>query len=134
MIARIDQQLSNSNRLMARFNFQNIHELQPVNLFARTTIIPGYGREQGATRFVTGGLSDMHTFTPNFLGEFRAGFNRWKLDYLQQDHGDDVAGRVGLTGLSRKPIDFGFPLLNMGAYTRTLIGHEPASGGPLRYL
>lgn len=120
LIARVDQQLTRSNRLMVRFNFQNIHELQPVNLFSRTTIIPGYGREQGATRFVTAGVSDTHTFTPNFLGEFRAGFNRWKLDYLQQDHADDVAGRVGLTGLSRKEIDFGFPLLNMGGVYENL--------------
>lgn len=120
VIARVDQQITNSNRLLGRFNFQNIHELQPVNLFSRTTIIPGYGREQGATRFITLGVSDTHTFTPNVLGEFRVGFNRWKLDYLQQDHADDVAGRVGLTGLSRKPIDFGFPLLSMGGVYENL--------------
>ncbi len=120
LIARIDQQMSSKNRLMGRFNFQNIHELQPVNTFSRTTIIPGYGREQEATRFLTGGVTDTHTFTTNLLGEFRAGFNRWKLDYLQQDRADDVAGRVGLTGLSRKPIDFGFPLLNMGGVYENL--------------
>ncbi len=120
VIARIDQQISDSNRVLARFNFQNIHELQPVNLFSRTTIIPGFGREQGATRFVTVGISDTHTFTSNLLGEFRLGFNRWKLDYLQQDRDDDVAGRIGLTGLSRKPIDFGFPLVNMGGVYENL--------------
>ncbi|MCA1585192.1 MAG: TonB-dependent receptor [Acidobacteria bacterium] len=120
VIARVDQQLSTSNRLLVRYNFQNIHELQPVNLFARTTIIPGYGREQGATRFITVGVSDTHTFTTNLLGEFRVGFNRWKLDYLQQDRDDDVAGRLGLTGLSRKSIDFGFPLLNMGGVYENL--------------
>ena len=119
---------------MARFNFQNIHELQPVNLFARTTIIPGYGREQGATRFVTGGLSDMHTFTPNFLGEFRAGFNRWKLDYLQQDHGDDVAGRVGRPACHASRSTW-LPTPEHGGRLREpWIGHEPAPGGPLRYL
>ena len=49
-IARVDRQLSDHNRILGRFNFQNIHELQPVNLFGRTTIIPGYGRTQEATR------------------------------------------------------------------------------------
>jgi hypothetical protein len=120
VIARVDQQLRSNNRLMGRINFQNIHELQPVNTFSRTTIVPGYGREQGATRFVTLGVTDTHTFTNNLLGEFRLGFNRWKLDYLQQDRADDVAGRLGLTGLSRKPIDFGFPLLNMGGVYENL--------------
>jgi hypothetical protein len=120
VIARVDRQLSDSNRILARFNFQNLHELQPVNLFSRTTIIPGYGREQGATRFVTAGVSDTHTFTNNLLGEFRYGFNRWKLDYLQQDRARDVASEVGLTGLSRKEIDFGFPLLSMGGVYENL--------------
>lgn len=120
VIARIDQQLRSNNHLMGRINFQNIHELQPVNTFSRTTIVPGYGREQGSTRFVTLGLTDTHTFTTNLLGEFRFGFNRWKLDYLQQDRADDVAGRFGLTGLSRKPEDFGFPLLNMGGVYENL--------------
>lgn len=120
IIARVDQQLSGSNRLLVRYNFQNIHELQPVNLFSRTTIIPGFGREQGATRFITAGVSDTHTFTPNVLGEFRLGFNRWELDYLQQDHATDVAGQLGLPGLSRKEIDFGFPLLNMGGVYENL--------------
>ena len=87
-IARVDRQLSDNNRMLGRFNFQNIHELQPVNLFGRTTIIPGYGRAQEATRFVTAGFSDTHTFTNDLLGEFRYGFNRWKLDYLQQDSRD----------------------------------------------
>ena len=120
VIARADQLISHSNRLLVRYNFENIHEVQPVNLFARTTAIPGFGRIQGATRFVTAGVADTHTFTNNLLGEFRFGFNRWQLDYLQQDYSDDVAGRLGLTGLSRKPVDFGFPLLNMGGVYENL--------------
>jgi len=120
LIARVDQQLSRRNRLLLRYNFENIHELQPVNLFSRTTAVPGFGREQGATRFITAGAGDTHTFTNNMLGEFRFGFNRWKLDYLQQDHDADVASQIGLTGLSRKPVDFGFPLLNMGGVYENL--------------
>ena len=120
LIARVDQQLTHQNRLLVRYNFENIHELQPVNLFSRTTAVPGFGREQGATRFITAGISDTHTFSNNLLGEFRFGFNRWKLDYLQQDHETDVASQLGLTGLSRKPVDFGFPLLTMGGVYENL--------------
>jgi len=120
LIARVDQTVSHNNRLLVRYNFENIHEVQPVNLFSRTTAIPGFGRLQGATRFITAGVADTHTFTNNLLGEFRFGFNRWKLDYLQQDYTEDVAGRLGLTGLSRKSLDFGFPLLNMGGVYENL--------------
>ncbi|PYR27222.1 MAG: hypothetical protein DMF98_06575 [Acidobacteria bacterium] len=120
VIARVDQQLTHKNRLLVRYNFENIHELQPVNLFGRTTAIPGFGREQGTTRFITAGLGDTHTFSNDLLGEFRFSFNRWALDYLQQDHDTDVASQLGLTGLSRKPVDFGFPLLNLGGVYENL--------------
>ena len=117
IIARVDQQIAANNRALVRVNWQGIYELQPVNIFARTTIVPGYGREQEATRFATVGVSDTHTFTNDLLGEFRLGWNRWKLDYLQQDRADDAASRLGLNGLSRKPEDFGFPLVQMsGVY------------------
>jgi hypothetical protein len=120
LIARVDQQISGSNRALVRLNWQGIYELQPVNTFSRTTIVPGYGREQEATRFATVGVSDTHTFTNALLGEFRVGWNRWKLDYLQQDRADDVAGRLGINGLSRKPEDFGFPLVTMGGVYENL--------------
>lgn len=128
--ARLDHELSQSNRLLMRYNFQNIDALEPVNLFVRTTNVPGFGRRQPATRFQTFGLSDTHTFTPNLLGEFRAGWNRWKLDYAHQDQGDDVAGRLGIPGLSREPIDLGFPLLNMGGVYENLgaAGNLPQKG------
>ena len=120
LIARVDQQITGSNRALVRVNWQGIYELQPVNIFGRTTIVPGYGREQEATRFATIGVSDTHTFTNNLLGEFRVGWNRWKLDYLQQDRADDAAARLGLNGLSRKPEDLGFPLVSMGGVYENL--------------
>lgn len=130
MIARLDHQLTKNNRFLIRYNLQNLNVLEPVNLFVRTTNIPGFGRRQPATRFQTFGVGDTHTFTPALLGEFRAGWNRWKLDYLQQDAGDDVAGRLGITGLSRKEIDLGFPLLNMGGAFDNLgsAGNLPQKG------
>ncbi|MBI4462626.1 MAG: carboxypeptidase regulatory-like domain-containing protein, partial [Acidobacteria bacterium] len=114
VIGKVDHQLTKNDHLFGRYNFQNIHEVQPVNLFVRTTNIPGYGRQQPKTRFQTFGVSDTHTFSPRVIGEFRFGWNRWKLDYLHQDQGDDIAQRLGIQGLSTQPIDLGFPLINMG--------------------
>ena len=45
-----DRQLSDHNRILGRFNFQNIHELQPVNLFAAHDDHPGLRAQQEATR------------------------------------------------------------------------------------
>lgn len=131
LILRIDQNVTQNNRFLVRYNFQNIDALEPVNLFVRTTNIPGFGRRQPATRFQTFGVADTHTFASNLLGEFRFGWNRWKLDYQQQDQGEDVAGRLGISGLSRDPLNFGFPLLNLGgAFDNLGSATNLPQGGP----
>lgn len=64
MIAQIDHQLTKNNRFLVRYNLQNLNVLEPVNLFVRTTNIPGFGRRQLATRFQTFGVGDTHTSRP----------------------------------------------------------------------
>jgi hypothetical protein len=114
---KVDYELTHKDHLFGRYNFQNIQELQPVNIFAKTTNIPGFGRHQDNTRFQTFGVNDTHTFSNTLVGEFRFGWNRWKLAYFQQDQGNDVAGQLGIVGLSTDPNDTGFPLIQMsGVY------------------
>jgi hypothetical protein len=117
LVFKVDYVISSNNHFFGRYNFQNIQELQPVNIFASTTNIPGFGRHQDNTRFQTLGFNDTHTFSPTLVGEFRFGWNRWKLAYFQQDQGNDVASRLGIVGLSTNPVDTGFPLIQMsGVY------------------
>lgn len=114
---KIDYALSSKDHLFGRYNYQNIQEVQPVNIFASTTNIPGFGRHQDNTRFQTLGFNDTHSFSPTLVGEFRFGWNRWKLAYFQQDKGNDVATKLGIVGLSTNPVDTGFPLIQMsGVY------------------
>jgi hypothetical protein len=114
---KIDYALSSKDHLFGRYNYQNIQEVQPVNIFASTTNIPGFGRHQDNTRFQTLGFNDTHSFSPTLVGEFRFGWNRWKLAYFQQDKGNDVATKLGIVGLSTNPVDTGFPLVQMsGVY------------------
>lgn len=114
---KVDYVLTRKDHLFGRYNFQNIQELQPVNVFASTTNIPGFGRHQDNTRFQTLGFNDTHTFSPTFVGEFRFGWNRWKLAYFQQDQGNTIASKLGIVGLSSNPADTGFPLIQMsGVY------------------
>ena len=114
---KIDYALSSKDHLFGRYNYQNIQEVQPVNIFASTTNIPGFGRHQDNTRFQTLGFNDTHSFSPTLVGEFRFGWNRWKLAYFQQDKGNDIASQLGIVGLSTNPVDTGFPLIQMsGVY------------------
>lgn len=114
---KIDYALSSKDHLFGRYNYQNIQEVQPVNIFASTTNIPGFGRHQDNTRFQTLGFNDTHSFSPTLVGEFRFGWNRWKLAYFQQDKGNDIATKLGIVGLSTNPVDTGFPLVQMsGVY------------------
>lgn len=111
---KVDYALTSKDHLFGRYNFQNIQEVQPVNIFAKTTNIPGFGRHQDNTRFQTLGFNDTHSFSPTFVGEFRFGWNRWKLAYFQQDKGNNVDSKLNIIGLSTNPVDTGFPLINMG--------------------
>jgi hypothetical protein len=113
-MARMDYTGFKHDTITGRWNIQNVHDLDPVNLFARTTNIPGYGLNQPATRFQTVGVSDTHTFSPTLVAQIRFGWNRWKLDYHQQDQGSNIAQQLGITGLSTETENLGFPLLNMG--------------------
>jgi hypothetical protein len=113
---KIDYALSSKDHLFGRYNYQNIQEVQPVNIFASTTNIPGFGRHQDNTRFQTLGFNDTHSFSPTLVGEFRFGWNRWKLAYFQQDQGNDIATKLGIVGLSTNPVDTGFPLIQLPGF------------------
>lgn len=130
-IARIDYTGFKHDAIFGRYNIQNIRDLDPVNLFATTTFIPGFGLNQPATRFQDFGVSDTHTFSPTLLAQIRFGWNRWKLDYHQQDQGRPIAQQLGIAGLSTDSQNLGFPLLEMsGEFDNLGSATNLPQGGP----
>jgi outer membrane receptor protein involved in Fe transport len=130
-IARIDYNGFKRDRILGRYNIQNVRDLDPVNPFAKTTDIPGFGLRQPATRFQDFGVSDTHTFSPTMIAQIKFGWNRWKLDYHQQDQGNPIASQLGIGGLSTDPENLGFPLLIMsGEFDNLGSATNLPQGGP----
>jgi len=126
---RIDHKFSDRDTMFGRYNLDNVHSIQPINLFATETQLPGWGREQN-NRFQVLGLSETHVFGPTAVNEFRAAYNRWKLGYLQQDHGSDIGIRLGIGGLSRDPRDMGFPVVRVTGFEPMGSSTNLPQGGP----
>ena len=96
--ARIDHQLSEKDRLFARFSWDNASQFNPSGL-------PGFGAKSSftsTTNFRTRtrniAFSETHIFTPHIVNQIAAGYNR---DYNQIrgfGYGTAEAASLGITG------------------------------------
>ena len=112
---RLDHSLSPSSDLSVRYTFadRNLYDPFSGSGFA---LVPGYGttvprRAQNVM------LGETHVFTPNFINEVRAGYNRVSAGSYQQNIGQDLNGRLGLPELSTNPRDFGLSIISVTGYS-----------------
>ncbi len=75
------------------------------------------------------GLDYTHMFTPTFLAEFRAGYSRGATNERAAFQGQDIAGQLGISGVSNDSELRGFPRITVQDYLP--IGS--ASGQPQKY-
>ena len=113
LYGRVDHYLSPRDSLFARYNFSHDRGLEPFN--DGNTNVPGFGsfvlnRGQNLV------LSETHVFSPATVAEFRFGFNRLRREVLQENIGHDVAGELGIAGVSSDPLFSGFPAVNVGGF------------------
>jgi hypothetical protein len=118
---KVDHRLSGSNSLSGRFNDQRLVNLRdnffPISLTGPPGLPTagfGAGEEHGDTRQIV--ISDIHTFSPTVLNEFRFGFTQINIAIYN-------CGVLGACGVSESwADDLGIPNVNLG-------GPE-TSGGP----
>ena len=113
LYGRIDHYLSPRDALFARYNFSHDRGLEPFN--DGNTNVPGFGsfllnRGQNLV------LSETHVFSPTTVAELRFGFNRLRREVLQENIGNDVAGELGIAGVTSDPLFSGFPAVNVGGF------------------
>jgi hypothetical protein len=96
--ARIDHQLTEKDRVFARFSWDNASQFNPSGL-------PGYGSKSSftsTTNFRTRArniaLSETHIFTPHILNQFAVGFNRDFNTIHALGYGTTAASDIGITG------------------------------------
>lgn len=110
--ARVDHRWGTKDNMFFRFGQTLDHTFLP---FAGGTELPGYG-QRNRDGFLIAGMDWTHTIRHSLLNEFKFGYNRWKLDYVNQDQGQQIAQQLGILGLSTVPSQTGVPNMNVGTY------------------
>src|SRR5579885_1977737 len=106
--ARLNQTLNRNNRLDVNFNLQN-RTAQNTQLYAFNDEVSGRGMS-----FTLGWT---HNFTPRTLNSLRYTFSRNTSETLPYfAYASDVAGTLGIQGVSQEPINDGPPNLSFTNY------------------
>ena len=76
------------------------------------------GLDSTRTNFAqNAGLSGMHSFRPRLIANWRVTWNRTRTESMNGfAYVNDVAGELGITGVSREPINYGVPTVNYTNY------------------
>lgn len=121
---RGDQNFGDKNRLFIRFGHENTPRTSPYTNIA----FPGEGTNGGGNQISTGhtgAISDTHTFSPNLIGEFRAGYTRRVIKLTPLSVGFDIT-TLGLPQYLKAASDDAlFPRFNITDFTS--IGPDRAS-------
>jgi hypothetical protein len=96
---KVDHSLATSNRFFTRYSYQKTHRVLPATLphgDAGFTFGAGDGniKAQGLA------FNDTHTFSANWLNEFRFGWSSIKFFMTPVDYGANLAQAVGIPGIN----------------------------------
>src|SRR5262249_15869168 len=102
--ARIDRSLSTNDLLMGRYVINDTLE--------KGTPFWHHDERDNLSRTQNAALSNIRVVSSRLSGEFRAGWNHVRESEIfgtSNDSGYDVAGKMGLPLISRRPEDYGPP-------------------------
>ena len=111
LLGRLDHDFDGSSRFFARYNVSHARSFDPFS----DSDVPGFGGftlDRG--HHFAGSFT--HAFSPYTLLEARGGFNRLRREVLHQNAGRDIAGELGIPGLSKDPRFVGFPAVNVAGF------------------
>ncbi len=133
---RFDWNMSDSNKAFARYSFFDSHLDNPP-LFGAIADGPAQGGlspEKADSSAHLAALNYIHTFSPTFLTEFRAGYSRFYLSALQYDAGLTTDTKVGLNGINTgDPINGGLAGINVNGPVGTWFMGIPSGVGIPRF-
>ena len=95
---RLDYNASGKDRLFARFTYDN----SDFNRTSRLTNLPaGFASGENLVHGRGYALGETHTFTPNVLNEFRAGYNRYTFTNNPVFSGVAISAPLGIVNANR---------------------------------
>jgi hypothetical protein len=96
---KVDHRLTASNRFFVRYSYQKTHRFQPPNL-AHGDSGDTFGAGDGNIKGQSIAFNDTHTFSSNFINEFRFGWNSIKFFMTPIDYGTNLAEKMGIPGIN----------------------------------
>jgi hypothetical protein len=105
---RVDHRFTNSDDFFVRFSYEDQPIVTPGPF---TNFLDGGGFTAGNqdNSYRSAAISEVHTFTPTLINEFRLGYNRINSHRLQPFSNTDVSGQLGLIGVPFSPGIGGLP-------------------------
>jgi hypothetical protein len=100
---RIDHKFSDKNNIFGRFSYENQPSYIPSTFQSTGGDGGGFfsGIEDDSYRSVA--ISDIHTFTPTLINEFRLGYNRVNSHRFQDNYNTNVSQEYGFPGVPFAP-------------------------------
>ncbi len=124
---RVDHQISPKDQFFARYSIQNTQTMVPSTY--PTTTIPGIsGPVNLSDEASFAGISFqpaqhavasyIRVFTPTLVNEFRAGYNRYRLDYTANQYapGAGLGNQLGVPNANVTPNEQNLPIFSSGGY------------------
>ena len=117
---RVDHRIGSNDQMFARFSTFDADDFQPFGTSELNEIlVPGFGRDI-KTRSRNLGVSYTHTFSDRVLNEFRFGWLDISGGQTSENQGVDFSGQTGLLGVTRDPLDVGFPQISTSGLYNTM--------------
>jgi hypothetical protein len=116
---RVDQVFKQAD-LAVRYSFGDRDFFEPFSTAQGSSLVPGYGNHV-TPRFHNLMVSETHTLSPNFVNEFRFGFNRVDSAVTHQNAGTSGNAAVGLPDPASSR-DLGLSQINITGFAT--LGHE----------
>lgn len=118
--ARLDHQFSARDNAYLRASVFDANEVDPFgSSVLNEALLPGFGRTLG-THSVNLSLSEIHTFSPSMLNEFRFGWLSVSGGQGDPNAGNNFASQYGLQGTTTNPSDMGFPQVSLSNLFTTM--------------
>jgi hypothetical protein len=111
--ARLDFRLSDRDNSFLRGSVFDANELDPFGSSAlNEALLPGFGRTL-RTHSINLAASEIHTFSPNMVNEFRFGWLRVSGGQGDPNAGNLFSSQYGLQGVTTNTADMGYPQISL---------------------
>lgn len=115
-VFKVDHRASDKDSFSFRYLPRFANSTNPFAGGSSSGFELGIFGEQSAQKTPFAGISYTRVFTPTFLNEFRMGYSRFTSLAVGTFAGQDIASKIGITGLNSGPSEIGFPVVKITGY------------------